>query len=174
MNDGDLKDLETTGFVVIPSFLSEYEVGVCREDFASQPVHKGNRNYNLSPVRGKAEDTVRERVREVLARVTTGTNLCVNLPLEGSYFATGRRIEFGWHQDHESFFAIQNHYDYLNFYLPIVKPRKDRSNLCIVPFDVLEKESPRTFRRLVQGAAARFAQIGDQRIASWTTPVRYT
>jgi hypothetical protein len=86
----------------------------------------------------------------------------VNLPLEGSYFATGRGIEFDWHQDHESFFSTQNHYDYLNFYIPIVKPRKDKSNLCIIPFDVLEKESPRTFRKLARGGAAHFQPMGDR------------
>lgn len=160
MSSVDFKGLETRGFVLVPSFLSEAELQLCREDFASQPVNTGNRNYNLSPVTGKAHETVLERVREVLARVTASTNLCVNLPLEGSYFATGRGVEFDWHQDHQSFFSIQNHYDYLNFYIPIVKPRKDKSNLCIIPFDVLEKESPRTFRKVVRGGAAHFKRMG--------------
>src|SRR6185295_1132801 len=80
-------------------------------------------------------------------------------------FATGRGISFSWHQDHESFFTIQNHYDYLNFYIPIVKPRKDKSNLSIVPFDVLERASARSFRKLVRGGATRFPRIRDKRMA---------
>jgi hypothetical protein len=162
MSGVDFKDLETRGFVLIPSFLSDAELQICREDFATQPVSTNNRNYNLSPVRGKAHETVQERVRGVLARVATSTNLRANLPLEASYFATGRGIHFSWHQDHESFFSIQNHYDYLNFYIPINKPRKDKSNLCIVPFDVLEKECPETFRKLARGGAARFESMGDR------------
>jgi hypothetical protein len=161
MNMRGLKDLETRGFAVFPSFLSEEELHVCREDYASQPVG-GNRNYNLSPVGGAAQESMQERVREVLNAVSENTNLRVDLPLGGSYFATGRGIKFGWHQDHESFFAIQNHYDYLNFYIPIQKPRRDRSNLSIIPFDVLEEKSPRTFRKLVRGGAASFVRMGDK------------
>ena len=160
MNTADVKDLESRGFVLIPSFLSEAELQLCREDYASQPVNTSNRNYKLSPIMGKALETVQERVREILALVTASTNLCVNHPLGGSYFATGRGVEFAWHQDHESFFSIQNHYDYLNFYIPILKPRKDRSNLCVIPFDVLEKESPRTFRKVVRGGATHFQRMG--------------
>jgi hypothetical protein len=88
----------------------------------------------------------------------------VNLPLEGSYFATGRRIEFGWHQDHESFFAIQNHYDYLNFYNPYRQAEEGqiqpvhRSLRCT-------RGEPANLPEAGPGRAARFARIGDQRIA---------
>ncbi len=161
MKATDYGDLETRGFVIVRSFLSEEELRACGEDYASQPVGT-NRNYSLSPVGGRAHEALQERVRDVLAAIRATTSLRVDLPLGGSYFATGRGIRFGWHQDHESFFAIQNHYDYLNFYVPIQKPRRDRSNLCIVPFDVLEKECPRTYRTLVRGGAANFVQVGKR------------
>jgi len=161
MEGARFEDLETRGFVLIPSFLSEDELRVCREDYASQPVDSANRNYNLSPAGGRAHETIAARVKDVLALVAARTGLRADLPLGGCYFATGRGIQFGWHQDHESFFAIQNHYDYLNFYIPIVKPRKDRSNLCVVPFDVLERESPETYGRLVRGGATSFLKLKD-------------
>jgi len=106
-----------------------------------------------------------DRVKEVLALVNSNTNLRVNLPIGAAYFATGRGVSFAWHQDHESFYSIQNHYDYLNFYVPIVKPRRDKSNLSIVPFDVLEKESPETFREAARSGAARYRRIGSCRLA---------
>jgi len=166
MRASDFKDLETRGFVLIPSFLPPAELQVCREDFASQPVNADNRNLKLSGASGKAHQIVRERVQEVLALVTQGTSLHVDLPLGAVYFATARFAWPGfkpfWHQDHESFFETQNHYDYLNFYIPINKPRRDKSNLCIIPFDVLEKESPGTFRTLVRGGAARFFPSRDR------------
>ena len=117
-----------------------------------------------------------ERVNEVLALVNAGTDLRVDLPLGGSFFATRRGIQFPWHQDHESFFTIQNHYDYLNFYIPIQKPRRDKSNLSIVPFDVLERELPRIHRRLVRAGATTYRRLGDRAVflhdetgaASWT------
>jgi hypothetical protein len=160
----DFKDLETRGFVLVPSFLSEAELHLCREDFAHRPVSRANRNYtSASP---SVTDRLTHRVQEVLALVAGNTNLRVDRPLGAAYFATGRRVRFGWHQDHESFFCAQNHYDYLNFYIPIVKPRKDKSNLSIVPFDVLERERPDTFRRVVRGGASSYVRIGNGTLVS--------
>jgi len=161
----DVKDLETRGFVLVRSFLSEAEVRRCREDFERQPVDANNHNYALSGASSDARDVVKPRVEELLAHVSRTTSLRVDLSLGAAYFATGRGISFSWHQDHESFFTIQNHYDYLNFYIPIVKPRKDKSNLSIVPFDVLERASARSFRKLVRGGATRFPRIRDKRMA---------
>jgi hypothetical protein len=161
MNGIDFKGLETRGFVLIPSFLSEAEVNQCREDFSQQPV-AGTRRYAISPASQKANERVKERVQEVLALVTSKTNLRPNHPTGAVYFATGRGIQFAWHQDHESFFTVQNHYDYLNFYIPILKPRRDKSNLSIIPFDVLEQESPDTFRKVVRGGASRFPLIDNK------------
>jgi hypothetical protein len=160
----DVKDLETRGFVVVPSFLSDAEVRRCREDFERQPVDANNHNYSLSGASSDAQGAVTPRVQELLALVSRTTSLSVDLPLGAAYFATGRGISFSWHQDHESFFTIQNHYDYLNFYIPIVKPRRDKSNLSIVPFDVLERASPRGFAKLVRGGATRFPRIRGGRM----------
>ena len=142
----------------MPSFLSEMELHSCREDFALQRVGKANRNYTSAS--RSVTDSLTHRVQEVLALVARDTNLRVDRPLGAAYFATGRRMGFGWHQDHESFFTVQNHYDYLNFYIPIVKPRKDKSNLSIVPFDVLERERPDTFRKVVRGGANSYVPMG--------------
>ena len=35
----------------------------------------------------------------------------------------------------------------------------------MIPFDVLERESPETFRRVVRGGATRFVVVGDKQIA---------
>lgn len=60
--DAPFKNLETRGFVLAPSFLSTAELGLHREELALQPVNTDNRNYNLSPVRGKARDAIEGRV----------------------------------------------------------------------------------------------------------------
>jgi hypothetical protein len=124
---------------------------------ARQRVGKADRNYTSAS--RSVTDSLMHRVHEVLALVVRNTNLRVDRPLGAAYFATGRRMGFGWHQDHESFFTVQNHYDYLNFYIPIVKARKDKSNLSIVPFDVLEQERPDTFRKVVRGGASSYVPM---------------
>ena len=162
----DFSGLQTRGFVVVPGFLSADELERLRADFNSQPVAE-NKNYQLTDMSGAASAWMRQRVLDVIGVVRTTTDLKVDLPTSGQYFATGakRGIYFPWHQDHESFFEIQNHYDYLNFYIPIVKPRPDKSNLSIVPFDVLAARSPRTYGRIVRGGATRFDRIGPRHVA---------
>jgi hypothetical protein len=161
--DGNFKDLEAKGFVHIPGFLSPAELQACRDDFQKQPLSE-NKNYGVSVVSEGAVARLKDRIQEILKNVSATTNLQVDCTLGGGYFATGRGISFPWHQDYESFFSAQNHYDYLNFYIPIVKPRRDKSNLTVVPFDVLERESPSTFRKVVRGGATRFVPIGTKHI----------
>jgi hypothetical protein len=53
MSSTDVKGLETRGFVLIPSFLSEAELQLCREDFAKQPVNTGIATTNCRRSGGK-------------------------------------------------------------------------------------------------------------------------
>ena len=48
-----------------------------------------------------------------MARVRANTAIRVDCNLGSFYFATARGA-FPWHQDHESYFTTQNHFDYLN------------------------------------------------------------
>lgn len=161
-----LKELESRGFVVLPSFLSPEEVDAFRQDHAAQPVG-GNQNYKVKNASAQANARLGVLVQRVLDDVARQTDLRVNAPQGAAYFATGPStgLNFAWHQDHESYFVLQNHYDYLNFYIPIVKPRPDKSNLSIVPFDTLARESPRTSRALIRGGAARFVRLFGMTIA---------
>ena len=155
------KDLETKGFVHVPGFLSQAEIAVCRDDFAQQPVNANNHNNPLSDASLRVA-CLRDSVADVMALVNAKTDIRIDCGFGGMYFATKRGVVFPWHQDHESYFAFQNHYDYLNFFIPVVKPAKDKSNLSIVPFDVLERESPKTFRRLVRSGATSVYDLGGR------------
>jgi hypothetical protein len=143
----------------VPAFLSSEEVEFYRQEYERHPGHGANRNYDLVPLEGAAHEAMTARVTEVLAVVAAATDLRPDLPIGGQYFATRRGIQFGWHQDHESYFTIQNHYDYLNFYLPIVKPRRDRSNLCVIPFDALREADPRIYERVMRAGATSYLRL---------------
>jgi hypothetical protein len=155
-NDVLWKDLETKGFVRVPGFLSQAEIDACRADFAEQPMDANNRNNPISEASSRGIDCLNASITAVMALVNANTDIRVDTPLGAAYFATNRGVTFPWHQDHESYFAMQNHYDYLNFYIPVVKPSKEKSTLTLIPFDALERESPKTFRRLVRSGATRF------------------
>lgn len=155
----NFKDLETKGFVVVPSFLSDAELEEFRTDFNSQPL-TGHYNHSTASV----SDAFRGRIDETLAAVRAQSNLHVDLQWGAIYFATGKGINFPWHQDHEAYFSFQNYYDYLNFYIPVVKPVREKSNLMLVPFDVLKREAPGTYETLVGHGASRFVQMGSKRM----------
>ena len=155
----DVSPLQTRGFVVIPGFLSADDVTAFTDDFRGQPL-VDNKNYGVSAASAEANARLRPRITDVLTQVHAQTDLRPDSPSGAAYFATGRGISFAWHQDHESFYAYQNHYDYLNFYIPIVKPRRDKSNLSVLPFDTLLQNSPRTYARVVRSGATRIVRLG--------------
>ena len=157
------KDLETKGFIHVQRFLSPADVAACRDDYARQPVDEKNKNNALSVASELATSTLQPAIEDLMARVRANTTIRVDANLGSYYFATTRGV-FPWHQDHESWLTTQNHWDYLNLFIPVVKPRKDKSNLCIVPFDVLERESPKTFRSLVRRGAMLAYDLPDRQL----------
>ncbi len=164
IDDVPWKDLETRGFVHIPAFLSPEELAAARADYTSQPIDPGNQNYALSPATERSVGPLFQSLTDVLTAVRANTTLKVDRVTGGAYFATKRGIVFKWHQDHESYFEFQNHFDYLNFYIPVFKPQKDKSNLCVLPFDDLARQAPRTHRRVVRGGASWTYDLGGRQL----------
>ena len=163
MNDVNWKDLETKGFIHVRKFLSQHDLDSCRADYVDQPVDEANRNNAVSDASERATARLERPVNELMAQVTANTNIRVDCNLGAYYFATTRGV-FPWHQDYESYFLSQNHYDYLNLFIPVMKPRPDKSNLCVVPFDALKRESPRTFERVVGRGAAMAYDLPDRQV----------
>jgi hypothetical protein len=163
-NDTPWTDLETKGFVHIRGFVPEADLAQCHADFAVQPLDVNNLNNPVSAASQSGVAGLKDAIHEVMALVRANTNIRVDCGLGAVYFATHRGVAFPWHQDHESYFSTQNHYDYLNFFIPIVKPVKEKSNLIIVPFDVLERTLPVTFRRVVRSGATMVFDIGGRHV----------
>jgi hypothetical protein len=163
MNDVNWKELETRGFVHIRRFLSQHDLDSCRADYADQPVDEANRNNAVSGASERATARLEQPVNELMALVKANTDIRVDCNLGAFYFATTRGV-FPWHQDYESYFVSQNHYNYLNLFIPVMKPRPDKSNLCLVPFDVLKRESPGTFQRVVGKGATMAFDLPDRQI----------
>lgn len=157
-------DLQTRGFVVVPSFLSDAEVEDYRADFTRQGPGEIS-HYNHNAASAAANERFTQRIENVLLQIRTETDLRVDYAWAGIYFATHRGINFPWHQDHEAYFSFQNHYDYLNFYIPIIKPRPEKSNLSVIPFDVLERECPAIHRKVVRHGSSRFMRLGRRSLA---------
>jgi hypothetical protein len=154
----DYKDLEFKGYVVIPSFLSSEELETLKNDTSDQDPQgmPKNQNYRLGAISQANLNRFAPKFNEVGAGVRSQTNIQADLLVGGAYFSTEGNQSFGWHQDHESYYLTQNHYHYLNLYMPIIKPELSKSNLCIIPFDRLKARSPEVYPRILNKGATRY------------------
>lgn len=150
--NGSLDELQTRGFVVIPGFLSKEEVDLCAADYHSAS-ESTNKNYSLVEMSDLVLEKLRAKIEKLALSVSKATDIQTDWLEYGYYFAT-KKIKFGWHQDHESYFAYQDHYNYLNLWIPIVKPDRNKSNLSVIPFDRVRANSPDAWNELV-GSGAR-------------------
>ncbi len=166
---GSLTDLETRGFVHIRGFLSPAEVQSLHDDHARTTLD-ANGNFNSKSPSAEVMAALLPRFDDVLRQVNSTTSVRADVYVTDTsvYFAVGSAVgvNFPWHQDHESFYIVQNHFDYLNFYMPIVKPDPAKSNVSIVPFDVLKREAPKAHDFLVGNGAGHFVPVAGRWLAT--------
>jgi hypothetical protein len=164
-----LEDLDTKGFVVARSFLDAADIAVLRDDFAGVAL-EDNQNYHSKLPTGAVLGQLRPRIDDVMRQVNEQTSLHVDthVPNNSAYFGTdaAQGNNFPWHQDHESFFVVQNHFDYLNFYVPFIKPDPQKSNLSVIPFDALRQHAHRAAAFLERGGAGHFRRYLGRWIAT--------
>jgi hypothetical protein len=165
---GDWVDLRTKGFVVVERFFSEMECQVLKDDYERPDANRAeNGNYNVKLAAPEFLARFESKLKIVARATQFSTGIDADVTSGGMYFATERGINFSWHQDHESYFMYQDHYNYLNFYIPFVKPDKYRTNVSLIPFDLLRERAPSHWDKLVGGGATEFqVQQGRTRVSN--------
>lgn len=155
------EDLHTRGYVHVPSFLSERELKVLQDDYNSQRVLRENENYDLRAISDEPAIAALRPSIESLMSEARAHGIQVDILSGGAYFSTAGKQHFKWHQDHESYYMYQQHYHYLNVYLPVIKPEKHLTNLALLPFDVIAEHCPEMHDKLTgRGATYYFAKDG--------------
>lgn len=131
------QNLETMGYLLVRGFLSPDLVELMAADFHKGPAPR-EYPYGFKPVRRRALAAVMPRVEDALSEVRRHTRLRVDSVnfLTVSHYVTTELAEHSshLHQDFDLDYRLtQNHFDYLNFWIPIVKPCRRSSNLDLVP-----------------------------------------
>lgn len=152
-----LKDLETRGFTVVPGFLSADEVSELIQDFNSAR-ESDNQNYRITFVAEDIKDKLISKITPWMTRITDGTGLVVDIVIPCANYMDTAYVDFGWHQDHESYYSLQQHYNYLNFYIPIIKPDSKKTGMSLVPFDLIPEEYA---SKLIGSGATGFDPTGN-------------
>ena len=173
-------DLRNRGFVHVRGFLSADDLQEFRQDYARRRVlRRQNVNYDVPNVSDATVWRLEPKLAAACRAVQAAAGLVADMTTAGLYFAIEKGVNFPWHQDHESYFLFQQHTDHLNFYMPILKPDPAHSNLCVIPFDELQRRIPeRTFLRIAGCGASRFVSgegtthvDNDETGESFTLPV---
>ena len=164
--------LKTQGYTLIRSFLEQQEVELLRQDFESAPLEV-NANYSVRRISEKALSELQLKFAEVNRMVREEADVDVDLMNDGVYFATYSEKStltsvrpgpqaFPWHQDHENYWLWHDTWNYLNFYIPVVKPVLEKSNLTVVPFDRLQQRAPELYPRMLRRGATRVLGSGSR------------
>lgn len=160
------QDLKTRGFVVVPAFLSPDELRTLQEDYAFKGGAEAREKYGLSlinidmPIIG----TFRDRLAGIADTARRETGIGADQPGFGSYVEVEKGVSYDWqdwHQDALTYYLGQNNYHYLNVYIPILKPVRERSNMNIVPYDVLSRHVGGDLLTRLTGGGARRARVQD-------------
>jgi hypothetical protein len=154
----DWASLRDTGYVVARGLFSDSQVAaLCADYRASEKA--ADSNYDIRFVSPELVDELTPTLQCAAASAAAG-GVDADLVHVGVYISVSSGPGFSqWHQDHESYYALQNHEHYLNVWVPIIKPDVHKSNLSIIPFDALKARSPKLHDRLFGGGAGRFETV---------------
>jgi len=150
-----LAQLDTKGYIVIPQFLNKEEVELLYNDY----LHQGrsdNQNYSFKQVSDSVKPIIYKKIKELLVLIKEQTSLDVDLIVPGADYINSDLINFPWHQDHESFYSLQQNSNYLNFYIPVFKKYANKSGLQIVPFTNIETYIPEYLPKIKGNGATRY------------------
>jgi hypothetical protein len=166
MSEATLHDLETRGFVVIREFFTHQQCAALREDFErGSPPSAYPHGFKLL---GRAATAAAwARIEPFLADVRAQTKLDVDTLnfLTLSHYITTSLVERTsyLHQDFDLDYQLTgDHVNYLNFWIPIAKPDRERSNVTVIPFDALRARAPAAYECLAGSGGHRLVPVAGR------------
>lgn len=178
------RDIKEKGYLHIRKFLTDAELLLLQNDWLERSkAIKGSTNGNY-PVVDVPQGIVwrfHRKIKAVTDAVYSETGIKADADAGGCvYYSTARGVNFPWHQDHEPYFVYQQSIDYLNFYIPILKPEAKLTNICLISMDELQAQIPERFAEYVDSGAKRFdlgeketSVYDDDNGTKYTLPVNF-
>jgi hypothetical protein len=110
---------------------------------ATRPVGVPADLWLASPGTG---EQLQPLMRSAMAAINEKTDLkLTDFDGYAYYFQPNPLCKFIWHTDLPSYYMFQNHYDYVNFWIPVQKPDRNRTGLELLPMDTLAKLNPKAY-----------------------------
>jgi ectoine hydroxylase-related dioxygenase (phytanoyl-CoA dioxygenase family) len=150
------KDLMTKGWCVVRNVFDADLLNTIAQDYnLIKGEHGFMQNYEIACPGGKKIpylDRVDQALATVYKQIQEQTGITTDFTQTPAYFAIERGTDTKWHQDHESYFQTGDHKDYLNIWVPIIKPDAALSNLGVINFEKLFELDPNA--KFLQGLGA--------------------
>lgn len=153
-------DLKTRGFQVVRKFLQLSQVEALVQDF-EQGKSPEQYPFGFKPTGRRALATVSTTIQTALDQIRSQTDLLtdsVNFLTLSHYVAAWlAQRPYILHQDFDLDFRLTgDHRNYLNFWMPIIKPRPELTNVAVLPMDRLYERSPEAYHKVLGGGGQRW------------------
>jgi hypothetical protein len=152
-----IKLLETQGYIIIPKFLDAHELNLLCEDCDDQPRQSAFTKHNFKYANQDVLQMLTGKIDSILNLVNQNTSLRVDFLIPKAMYIENQYSPFSQlHQDFEMFYILQQNFNKLNFWIPIRKPDRAKSNLGVVPMDRLTKAAPEYQEQIVNNGATNY------------------
>ena len=140
----NFKDLEMKSFCVIKNFLDNNTISTILEDyFLIQNEEILYPKFSIIPAGKKKNlDFLKDTINPLIKNISDYSLIKTNYVANPVYFSIKHGINFPFHQDHDSWFLYGDHSNYLNVWIPIIKPNYDITNLSIINLYKLLNDHP--------------------------------
>jgi len=155
MEQCNFKDLENSGYMIIPNFLERETIEKMKDDYSVQKklfLEKTDTVKKHSII--KSGFNLSAQLAAVISQIRRDTDLNIGNPMSESYF-DNQVTQFPWHQDHEPYFKSRDLYNAVNFWIPIIKPSLTKSGISLLPQTVLQQRCPGVFAGKIIGKGAK-------------------
>ena len=167
MINADFNDLTTKGYVVTKSFLDQDEVDLLKENYTHGRVPTPERHYTPSAkISINCQLVIYKKILKAITQIKEQKILDIDFIMPGAEFISTKNVSYKWHQDYETYYVLQQNYNSLNFYIPIIKPNPALSGLSIIPFDVLENLMPDQVDLIRNQGATRYIPDNQHQITN--------
>lgn len=155
----DFSDFDSKGFSVISNWLSTEEITLLSTDFHDSE-ETDNKNQKTCIASIEVMQSLKEKVNLVLDAINAQTKLHVDLITPEAVYFSSEYMRPDWHQDHESFYFLQQHIDYLNFYIIVEKEDPLTSGISLIALDTIEEKLKYFSNSIIGQGAKTYKQQG--------------
>jgi hypothetical protein len=169
----DFSDFDTKGFAVIPNWISDADASFIASDYhnSEESDNKNQKTHLASP---GVMISLQEKINEVLDAINEQTSLHVDLITPEAVYFSNQYMRPGWHQDHESFYILQQHINYLNFYIIVEKDDPLTSGISLISLDTVRDKLKIYANAIIGGGASTYHKLGsDTRVTNDDKGITY-